>query len=152
MRLPTFASLLLMAAAGFGAAAAPGADATRAQAEALVQQGVVYLGTQGADRAFAAFSDPKGPFRQGELYLVVYAPDGLVLAHGGMNRLIGRNLLRLTDPDGRAFVRERVERAQTEKTFWQQYRFVNPVSGRIEDKSTYCESTPGAIVCAGVYE
>jgi cytochrome c len=144
-------ALLLLAMATVGTAAAP-QGATPDEAEALVQQGVVYLGTQGAERAFAAFSDPHGPFRRSELYLVAYATDGVVLAHGGMARLIGRNLTRLTDPDGRAFVRERVERARTEKAFWHQYRFVNPVSGRVEAKSTYCESTPGAIVCAGVYE
>jgi len=143
---------LLLAVAAATAAATAQSAGTPAQAEALVRDGIAHLEAQGRERAFTDFSDPNGPFRRGELYLVAYAPDGVVLAHGAMPRLIGRNLLRLADPDGRFFVRERVERAQREGRFWQQYRFVNPVSGQVESKSTYCHGTPGAIVCAGIYE
>jgi len=78
--------------------------------------------------------------------------DGTVRAHGANEKMIGKNLIDLKDVDGKAFVKERVELAAAKPTFWQDYKFTNPVSRKIEPKSMYCEKLDDAIVCGGIYK
>ena len=42
--------------------------------------------------------------------------------------------------------------AAKQKTFWQDYKFVNPVSKKIEPKEAYCNVEGDAIICSGVYK
>ena len=43
------------------------------------------------------------------------------------------------DVDGKLYVKERVELAAKQPSFWQDYKFVNPVSKKVEPKEMYCE-------------
>jgi signal transduction histidine kinase len=75
----------------------------------------------------------------------------VVRAHGANTKMIGKNLMELKDVDGKAFVKERVEMAKKKVPFWQDYKFNNPVSGKIEPKTMYCVPEEDIIVCGGVY-
>ena len=59
--------------------------------------------------------------------------------------MVGKNLIDLKDVDGKAFVKERVDLAQSKGTFWQDYKFTNPVSKKIEPKQMYCEKLDDAV-------
>ena len=142
--------LTLAALAAFCIAARAG-GATAAEATALVRKGVAFIKVQGKERAYAELSNKAGTFVDRELYLVVYGLDGLVHAHGANEKMVGKNLIELKDIDGKAFVRERVELAQSRGSFWHDYKFINPVTRKIEPKSTYCEKLDDAVVCAGIY-
>ena len=52
----------------------------------------------------------------------------------------------------KAFVKERVEMSQSKGTFWQDYKFTNPVSKKIEPKQMYCETLDDTAVCGGIYK
>jgi cytochrome c len=95
---------------------------------------------------------PKGPFIDRDLYVVVYGMDGVVLAHGGDKKLVGVNRLHDKDVDGKEFVKERVELAKTEPSFWQNYKYLNPVTKKIEPKQMYCERLNDTVVCGGIYQ
>ncbi len=43
------------------------------------------------------------------------------------------------DIDGKEFIRERMDMAKTQSSFWQDYKFVSPISKKIEQKTMYCE-------------
>jgi cytochrome c len=86
------------------------------------------------------------------IYVVVYRMDGLVLAHGADKSRIGVNLIHDKDVDGKEFVKERIDLAKTEPTFWQSYKFMNPVTKAIESKEMYCERLNETVVCGGVYQ
>jgi len=58
----------------------------------------------------------------------------------------------MKDIDGKAFVQERVDLARANASFWQTYKFTNPVSKKIESKSAYCERLGDVVVCGGVYK
>jgi len=58
----------------------------------------------------------------------------------------------LKDPDGKAFVKEKVELAQTKDKFWQDYRFTNPLTKKIEPKSMYVEKREDILVACGIYK
>ena len=103
------------------------------------------------DKAYAEIDDPKGPFVDRDLYIVVCRMDGLVLAHGADKTRIGVNVLRDKDVDGKEFVKERMELAKSESSFWQSYKFLNPVTRTIEPKQMYCERLNDTVVCGGVY-
>jgi cytochrome c len=78
--------------------------------------------------------------------------DGSVLAHGANKARIGTNQIADKDPDGKEFVKERVELAKKEPSFWQTYKFMNPVTKTVEPKEMYCERLDETVVCGGVYQ
>ncbi len=126
--------------------------ATKDEATAMVKKGVAFIKANGKDKGYAEISNKAGQFNDRDLYLVVYGLDGNVRAHGANERMIGKNLIDLKDIDGKAFVKERVDLAQSKGTFWQDYKFTNPVSKKVEPKSAYCEKLDDAVVCGGIYK
>lgn len=54
--------------------------------------------------------------------------------------------------DGKAFIKERVELAKQNPTFWQSYKWLNPVTKKVEPKQMYCERLDTTTVCAGIYQ
>jgi len=135
-----------------GAANAAGEHATRDEAVAMVKKAVAFWKANGDEKTFAAITDKKGQFTDRDLYLVVYGLDGVVHAHGANEKMVGRNLMELTDVDGKAFVKERVEMAQKQASFWQDYKFTDPVTKKIEPKQSYCERVDKNVLCGGVYK
>jgi cytochrome c len=142
---------LLLGAGGMPLAAKEG-NATKEEATAMVKKGVGFLKAQGKEKGHAEISNKAGAFTDRDLYLVVYGLDGTVRAHGANEKMIGKNLIDLKDIDGKPFVKERVELAQAKGTFWQDYKFTNPVTRKIEPKSMYCERLDDAVVCGGIYK
>jgi cytochrome c len=65
--------------------------------------------------------------------------------------MVGKVVIDLKDIDGKEFVRERVELAQSKPNFWQDYKFTNPVTKNVEPKQMYCERLDDVVVCGGVY-
>ena len=100
----------------------------------------------------ADITDKSGMFVDRELYLTVYTPDGTALAHGANAKFVGKNMIDLRDADGKEHIRERMEMAKTKTTFWQDFKFVNPVTKKMEPKQMYCERTSDLIVCGGIYK
>ena len=138
MQRLTLAAPLALALAFAGPALAE-SHATKDEAVAMVKKGVAFIRTNGKEKGYAEISAKAGKFTDRDLYLVVYGLDGTVHAHGANEKMIGKNLIDLKDVDGKPFVRERVELAQSQGTFWQDYKFTNPVSKKIEPKQMYCE-------------
>jgi cytochrome c len=123
-----------------------------AEAEALVKKAVAFLKAGGKEKAFAEFSDPKGKFVEGDLYIFVYDMNGKCLAHGGNARMVGKDLIDLKDADGKSFVKERVELAASAGKGWQNYKWSNPAVNKIENKTAYIEKCDDVIVGSGAYK
>lgn len=142
---------ILTAVAGIGAARA--ADhATASEAVAMVKKAVAYIKANGAEKAYSAFDDRNGQFVDRDLYILVYGLDGKVLAHGANAKLIGKDLSDAQDVDGKYYVKERIELARAKPDFWQDYKFADPMTKKIEPKTTYCERVDSSVVCAGIYK
>ena len=139
--------------AGFGAGAAFAADsATKDEAQAMVKKAVAYVKTEGAEKAYPLISTKGGQFSDKDLYIVVYGLDGKVLAHGANQKLVGKDMIDVQDVDGKYFVKERAELGRKQASFWQDYKFVNPVTKKVEPKEMYCERESETVVCGGVYK
>ena len=148
---PGFTQILLVAAlVALGGMASAATGATQDEAVAMVKKAVAAI--EGPDKAYAEISNPSGRFVDRDLYIVVYGLDGMVLAHGADANRVGTNQIGDHDPDGKAFVKERVELAATHLSFWQSYKFMNPVTRQVEPKEMYCERLDQTVVCGGVYQ
>src|SRR4030042_5502412 len=86
---------------------------TAAEAVAMVKKSVQLIKTEGKEKAFAAFCDPKGKFVDRDLYIFVYDMDGKCVAHGFNPKMIGKDLREMKDPDGKYYVKERIEIVNT---------------------------------------
>ena len=139
-------------AAGSALAQKKGEFATKDEAQAMVKKGVAFIKKEGKEKGYAEITNKKGQFTDRDLYLVVYGLDGVVRAHGANEKMVAKNLIDLKDVDGKPFVKERVELAQSKGTFWQDYKFSNPVTKKIEPKQMYCEKLDDTVVCGGVYK
>jgi len=126
--------------------------ATKDEATAMVKKGVSFIKANGAEKGYTTITDKKGPFIDRDLYLVVYGLDGKCLAHGANEKQVGKEMLDMKDIDGKPFIKERVDLAAAKGTFWQDYKFTNPVTRKIEPKQMYCEKLGETVVCGGVYK
>jgi signal transduction histidine kinase len=131
---------------------ATGAEfATKEEAVAMVKKAVSRIKEQGSDNAYSEISTKGGSFHDRDLYITVIDLDAKVLAHGQRQDLIGKTLIDIKDPDGTLFMKERVELARKNQSFWQNYKFMNPATKQVEPKQMYCERLNETAVCGGVY-
>ncbi|CAN5437790.1 hypothetical protein BH11PSE4_BH11PSE4_36730 [soil metagenome] len=142
--------LIAILAATAAAAAADGAG--KDDAIAMVKKATAFIKAQGPDKAYAEISNKAGQFIDRDLYVVVYQLDGKVLAHGSNQKFVGKDMIDAQDVDGKLYVKERVELAAKQPSFWQDYKFVNPVSKKVQPKEMYCEKLENTAVCAGIYK
>jgi hypothetical protein len=143
-------TLLVMAfthTAGFAA----GERATKAEAEAMLAKGVAAVKAKG-EGAYVDITAPSKTYVDRDLYLVVYDMNGKCLAHGQNPKQVGKDLIALKDPDGKEFVKERVELAATKTKFVQDYKFTDPLTKTIQAKQALCEKVGNVIVCGGIYK
>lgn len=143
------AALLIATAGGHALASA---DATKEEAVAMVKKGIAFIKANGTEKGYAAITGKDPQFIDRDLYLVVYGLDGKNLAHGANPKQVGRELMELTDIDGKFFIKDRVAMVKAKPNGgWQEYKFTNPVSKKIEPKVMYCEKLNETAVCGGVY-
>jgi cytochrome c len=145
-----FKKLILCAAA---AALAAGSALAQSREDAIkmveATAGMIKSTSLAAVQAKIAAKD--GAVNQGELYVAVRGLDGTMLAHPNQ-KFVGGNLIDVPDPDGKLFRREIVETAKSKGKGWVDYKFKNPVSGKVEDKTTYFIRSGDVIVEAGIYK
>ena len=146
--------LLSLLAASFLLAATALAEerATPQDAEELVTTAVSYLKKHGAEKAYKEFQNRSGPFIYKDLYVMVYDLNGKCLAHGADPSRVGKALIESKDSDGRFFIKERLEMARAKGKGWQDYKFKNPATGKVEAKTSYFEKVGDVVVAAGAYK
>jgi signal transduction histidine kinase len=148
IRTSTVLTVASLIGAFAGVPGAAGEWATKEEAIALVKLAVLTITERRPEKAYA---DITRRFHDRDLYITVINLDGKVLAHGQRGNLIGRNLINAKDPDGKLFIKERVELAREQSDFWHNYKWLNPATKEIEPQEAYCERLNDIVVCGGVY-
>jgi len=123
-----------------------------ADAKAMVEKAAAYLKANGKEKAFAEFTNPKGQFTKGEEYIFVIDSTGMVFAHGGNPKLVGKDMSGLRDSDGKFFIKDMIEGAKTKGSGWSDYKWANPSTNKIEEKSTYFLKSNDVILGCGIYK
>jgi hypothetical protein len=103
----------------------------------FVNSAVAYARTQGKTKAIEEFSNPRGTFVRGELYIYAYDLNGTTLAHPFNPEMIGVNRLAEKDAAGNMFIRDLRDAAMNGTGFVTFY-YINPAHNRtIEKKLGY---------------
>ncbi|MFO1057590.1 MAG: cache domain-containing protein [Dongiaceae bacterium] len=119
------------------------------EAKAMVEKAVKLFRAKGPRNAVAAIKKPGSGFRDRDLYLFVVDPDRLTVVHPD-ETMIGTDLRNLKDADGKQFGRTMVKTA-TPTGVWVDYRWRNPTSGAVENKSSWVVTIDDYILGCGVY-
>ncbi len=91
-------------------------------------------------------------FHDRDLYPFIYDMNGVNVAHGARPALIGKNLIDLKDQDGTYLIREMVKIANGPGSGWIDYKWPNPITSKIEDKSSYIEKMGDYFIGVGIYK
>jgi len=130
-----------------------GDHGTADEAKAMAEKAAAYLKEMGPGNAFAAFNDKaNAQFHDRDLYVFVRSMDGNTVAHGANPGMIGHTNLDLRDPDGKLYNKEMIDLASDKGSGWVDYRWVNPVSKKIEPKSSYIVKVGDFVVGVGFYK
>jgi cytochrome c len=138
-----FASLLFSLHAYAGDAGTP--DDAKAMALAAAQ----LLNQDGPDKAFPVFDAKGGAFHDRDLYVMVYDSSGKNVAHGANAALIGKDLIDLKDTDGKFLIRELVA---VKDQGWVDYKWPDPLTKKIGQKTTYVVRVGDYLVGVGAYK
>lgn len=118
----------------------------------MVKKAVAYLKEHGKAKAYAEFMNPSGQFKDRDLYVAVLDTKGITQAHGGNAKMVGKEILDLRDVDGTYFVKKFFEVANAKGNGWVDYKWPNPISKAIEQKTTYVEKVDDVLIVCGVYK
>lgn len=145
----TFLKILLLFGMLFSAPALAGSAGTPDEAKAMAIRAAAFLQENGAAKAFPVFDAPGGAFHDRDLYVMVYDNTGRNVAHGANRTLIGKDLIGLKDTDG-VYVVRGIVAVKTQG--WVDYKWPNPVTRKIDPKTTYVVRVGEYLVGVGAYK
>jgi TRAP-type uncharacterized transport system substrate-binding protein len=127
---------------------------TRAEAVAMVQRVQAKFKKDGPEATFNAINNMAPAFFDRDLFPFVQKIDGTqVVAIGPIPAIRGKNMHDLKDRDGKFQTQEQVRIATTPPYHgWNDYRFLNPKTNTIEEKSAWIERMGDYYVGVGIYK
>ena len=125
--------------------------ATPEQAKALRDKAVKDLEKNEAG-TLKAINALQGGFLQDDLYVFVVDLDtGRYVAHGTDLRLINTDFAKVKDPDGKPVGEPILALMKEQGQGEYEYRWKNPVTGKVEDKHAYLRKSGHFLVAVGYY-
>ena len=121
-------------------------------AKRWVDKAVDFYKASGKRIALAEYTNPNGQFVQDEMYLYALNPRGTMLAHGVNEKFVGEEFIDIKDYDGKRFIREIVDVANSAGSGWVEYKWYNPVTKEVLPKMVYFKKVDDLIICSGVYK
>jgi cytochrome c len=147
------AAIATVALLTFACSASADQTGTKDEAVAMVKRVETMFAKDGADATFKAVTDKSvADFHDRDLYPFIYDMSGTCVAHGARPALIGKNLIELKDQDGKYLIREILDIANGAGSGWVDYKWPNPLTNKIEDKTSYIEKMGNYVVGVGVYK
>lgn len=127
---------------------------TKEEAMAMALKAAEFAKQTDPNTAYTAFSEGKDGFKIKDLYVVTIAMDGDILAHGQIDRLVGKNMLATKDATGKPYVQEMVNVAKSASgEGWVDYLFKHPTSNSIEKKSAFIKKVDAdRFLLVGTYQ
>jgi cytochrome c len=107
------------------------------EAIAMANSAVEHVKKVGPEQAFKDFGTDKATWTKKDLYVMAYDMQGTCVGHGANEKLVGRNLIEMKDPNGVMVVAELTKTAKTKGQGWVDYAWPHPQTKKLEDKSTY---------------
>jgi TRAP-type uncharacterized transport system substrate-binding protein len=126
---------------------------TREEALAMVRRAQAKFKREGLEATYQAINSGSKEFNDRDLYVFSFEFSGLEHANGQVRAVVGKNILDLKDQDGKFVVQDMIAIVKSAGRGWIDYRWLNPVTKTIEDKSAYVErvGTADIVVGVGIY-
>ena len=121
------------------------------EAKKLVEKAAVYVQANGEKNSLKEFSNAKGRFVKGDLYVFAYSPKAVLLANPMFPDVVGRDLYNEPDATGKLFRQVIVDIANVYGSGLVDYVYMNPVTKKEELKIVYFRKVGNLIVCCGAY-
>lgn len=121
------------------------------QARALLDKASKAI-EQDRDGTVRAINDLKGGFLEDDLYVfVVDLASKRYVAHGTNLRLVNTDFSKVKDPEGKPVGIPILEIVRQQAEGEYEYRWRNPVTGKVEHKHAYVRRVGGYLVAVGYY-
>jgi cytochrome c len=114
-----------------------GGRGTPAEAKAMLQKAVEHYKSVGRKQAIADFTAKKAPFSDRDLYVVCIGSDHTIIANGGFPQYVGSSADLLKDADGKSVGQQGWEIASSKGEGAVRYRWINPLTHKLEPKITF---------------
>lgn len=126
-----------VALTGFMGHAAAQDKGSPSEAKAMAEQAAEYVKKVGPEQAFKDFNDKNNTtWQKKDLYVFAYNMKGDCVAHGANQQLVGKNQSDLTDPTGKAVVKELLA-AAGKGGGAVDYAWPNPKTKQVEGKTSF---------------
>jgi hypothetical protein len=126
--------------------------ATPAQAESLLERAVQAI-EQDPAGSFDAINKLSAKYREDDLYVfVIDLSNQRYVAHGYNTRLLGVDFTSIKDPDGKPVGEPILALMRNAKSAGYDYRWKNPVTGKIENKHALLRKAGPYLVAVGYYQ
>ncbi len=96
---------------------------TKSDVIRMVEKAKSFYKNSGKRIAFAEFTNPNGAFVEDEMYVFVLNSKGTMLAHGVNEKYVGEEFMDLMDSDGKLFIKEILDTANSKGCGWVEYKW-----------------------------
>ncbi len=122
-----------------------------AEAKNLLARAMTAI-VESEQESLTEFNDAEGSFVEGDLYVFVMdMSSGKLLAHGVSPELVGRSHNEILSPDDKPILTEMLNLAKENGRGVYTYRWLNPLSSKVETKHTYYRVIDNKLVGVGYY-
>jgi cytochrome c len=125
---------------------------SKEEAKALVDAAFEHIKKVGAEKAYKDFTTDKAAWNKKDLYVMVYDNKATALAHGGNEKLVGKDMSAVKDANGVPIVTGLIGMA-AKGGGWLDYDWPDPLSKKVMGKSTFARKQPNGegFIGVGVY-
>ncbi len=126
------------------------------RAVTLVEQALAFAKQNGISRLIEETNSPNGKFhaaRGDEPYIFIYDQQGLARACGYCAEQVpGQSRWNRQDPDGVMIMQKLLRVAKNQVKGWVDYKYPNPATNLLEQKTTYFEFHESMLIGCGIYK
>jgi signal transduction histidine kinase len=143
---------VVLACAGWGAPAFADERGTKDEAKALTDAAFEHIKKVGPESAYKDFTTDKATWNKKDLYVMVYDAKAIALAHGGNEKLVGKDMSAIKDANGVPVVTGLIELA-AKGGGWYNYDWPDPLTKKVMGKTTYARKQPNGegFIGVGIY-
>ncbi|HZY18725.1 MAG TPA: cache domain-containing protein [Ramlibacter sp.] len=126
--------------------------ANKEEATTMANAAFEHIKKVGTEKAYKDFTTDKAAWTKKDLYVMVYDSKGVALAHGGNDKLVGKDMSAVKDPNGKPVIGGLLQKA-TSGGGWYDYDWPDPISKKMMGKSTYAIKQPNGegFIGVGIY-
>lgn len=124
---------------------------TADEAKALLQKAVEHYKQVGRDQAMKDFTGAKAPWVDRDLYVACSNSKHILISNGRFPSYVGSSIDAIKDDQGKPFGQSSWDAASKGGVQSVEWKWFNPISGKLEPKVSFVQKVDEDVVCAVGY-